>query len=100
MDARWHVEQLQRAALSRGTRVGADDLAQRGAVDIRGVVEVEHQFHSALADELSDHIAKDVRTVLDSDPPVDVDDRDVVNPALVECRETPRFRDDADGVSS
>jgi hypothetical protein len=38
-------------------------------------VEIEHQFYSALADELSYRIAKDGRTVLDSDPPVDVDDR-------------------------
>jgi hypothetical protein len=68
--------------------VRADDLAQRGAVDVGGVVEVEHQFHSALADELSDHLAKDVRPVLDSDPPVDVDDRDVANPALLEGHAT------------
>ena len=41
MDARWHVEQLQGAALARGTRVRSDDFAHHGAVDVGDLLEIQ-----------------------------------------------------------
>src|ERR1051326_9608434 len=58
VDAQGDVQQLQRTAFARGARVRPHDFAERGAVDVAAVLEVENQLRAAVAQERADGVAE------------------------------------------
>ena len=83
MNLRGDVQQLQAAAFPRGTGVGADDLPQRGGVDVRGVVQIEDNLDSSLPNKRLHQSTERFGAVF-RDPPSDIEDRDVTHTTFVD----------------
>src|SRR5215207_11175420 len=62
------VEELEAAALTADRRIGAYDLAETGAVDVRHVGEVEDDLLVALVDEAVDLVLQQLIALAHGDP--------------------------------
>ena len=71
------MKQLQRATAPYNSRMCAQHGAQRRAVDVRHLSEVENQFHAAVLNETLKGVVEDGRPIRERHPSADADQSDI-----------------------
>jgi len=73
------IHQLQLAARAADGRVGPDELADAGAVDIVDIVQVEEDFAMSLLDQVANHVPQGCAGLAERDPAAEIDHGDIAN---------------------
>src|SRR5581483_12434890 len=78
-DAPGQVEQLQAAALPAHGGIGADDLPEPGAIEVRHVGQVQHDLAVALVDQAVDLVLEQLVAFAERDLALEIEHHDVAD---------------------